>query len=115
MKRLAIIARLKSGAEARAAELITKGPPFDPETSGFERHSVFLSATEVVFVFEGPQVEWLVDELVENPFQWAVSEALGEWRPLIDGPPRIAREAYSWQRPRSEEASAAAGAEEVVR
>jgi hypothetical protein len=26
------------------------------------RHSVYLSADEVVFVFEGQQVEWVVDD-----------------------------------------------------
>jgi hypothetical protein len=78
--------------------LIAKGPPFDPEESGFMRHSVFLSASEVVFVFEAHEVEWLVDALVDNPFQWIVADALDAWRPLVDGSPRIAREQFSWER-----------------
>jgi hypothetical protein len=98
VRRLAIIARLKSGCEERAAELIAKGAPFDPEQSGFDRHIVFLSATEVVFLFEGAEVEWHVDDLVENPFRWMVSDAFDEWRPLIEGQPRIAREQYFWER-----------------
>ncbi len=98
VNRLAIVARLKDGAEGRAAELIDRGPPFDPASIGFERHYVFLSATEVVFVFEGPEVEWLVDDLVDNPFRWPVAEAFEEWRPLVEGPPRIARERYVWEK-----------------
>jgi hypothetical protein len=98
VERLALIARLKEGVEARAEELIAKGPPFDLEESGFVRHSVFLSATEVVFVFEGHEVEWLVSALVDDPFHWMVTAALDEWRPLIEGRPRIARELFSWQR-----------------
>jgi hypothetical protein len=98
MERVAIIARLKAGAEPRAAELISAGPPFDPEGSGFERHSVYLSASEVAFVFEAHEVEWLVDALIDEPFHWMLDKAIDEWRPLVAGPPRIARNVFSWQR-----------------
>lgn len=98
MEQLAIVARLKPGSEPRAAELIANGPPFDPTESGFDRHTVYLSADEVVFVFEGHQVEWDVDRLVDEPFHWLLTDALEEWRPLLDGQPRIARPAYSWTR-----------------
>jgi hypothetical protein len=97
LERLALIARLKPEAQARAEELIAKGPPLDLKESGFARHSVFLSATEVVFVFEAHEVEWLVTALVDDPFQWMVVDALDAWRPLIDGHPRIAREKFSWE------------------
>ena len=98
MGQLAVIARLKSGSEERAAQLIAKGAPFDPAESGFDRHTVFLSATEVVFVFEGPEVESRLDDAIDSPFQSTISEALDEWRPMLDGPPRIGRERYSWER-----------------
>lgn len=98
MEHLAIVARLKSGAELRAAELIAKGPPFNPEATGLDRHTVYLSAGEVVFVFEGREVEWVVEELVDDPFQWLAADALEEWRPLVEGDPRIARPAYTWAR-----------------
>ena len=99
MKQVAIVARLKDGAEPRAAELLEQGPPFDPAERGFERHAVYLSATEVVFVFEGPEVDAILDDLVGEPFSWLLSAALDDWRPLIDGQPRIARSAYSWEAP----------------
>jgi hypothetical protein len=98
MERVAIIARLKPGAEPRAAELISAGPPFDPEGSGFDRHSVYLSASEVMFVFEAHEVEWLVDALIDEPFHWMLDKAIDEWRPLVDGPPRISRNLFSWER-----------------
>ena len=98
MDKLAIVARLKSGCEPRAAELLAKGAPFDAEESGLDCHTVYLSATEVVFVFEGPQVDSIVDSLISEPFHWPLVHALDEWRPLIDGNPRIARPAYAWQR-----------------
>jgi hypothetical protein len=97
LERLALVARLKPGTQARVEELIAKGPPFDPKEIGFVRHSVFLSATEVVFVFEAHEVEWLVTALVEDPFQWMMIDALEAWRPLVEGHPRIAREQFSWE------------------
>jgi hypothetical protein len=98
MEQLAIVARLKPGAEPEAADLIANGPPFDPTDSGLDCHTVYLSADEVVFVFEGHEVEWIVDKLVDDPFHWLVSEALERWRPLLEDQPRIARPAYVWRR-----------------
>jgi hypothetical protein len=89
---------LKSGTEQEAADLLAKGPPFDPGEKGLEKHVVYLSADEVVFVFEGPEVDVVLDELIENPFEPVVVAALERWRPLIDGNPRIARPAYEWRR-----------------
>ena len=99
MEQLAIVARLKPGAEPRAAELIAAGAPFDPVATGLRRHTVFLSAEDVVFVFEGDEVEWTVDGLIDEPFQWDLLAAFEEWKPLIEGHPRIARVAYSWAEP----------------
>jgi hypothetical protein len=97
MEQLALVARLKSGAEPLAAALIEKGPPFDPAEAGLTRHEVYLSAGEIVFVFEGHEVEWIVDGMVENPFRWRVTEAMDAWRPLVESQPRIARAAYVWR------------------
>jgi hypothetical protein len=96
MEQLALTARLKPGAEPRAAELIAQGPPFDVSESGLQRHAVFLSAGEVLFVFEGHEVEWIVDGLVDEPFHWPLLAAMDEWRPLLEDHPRIARCLYSW-------------------
>jgi hypothetical protein len=93
--RFAVIARLKPDTHARAAELVERGPPFDPSAAGLERHEVFLSHSEVVFVFEGPEVEWTVDDLVDAPGRSPVFDA---WLELIDGRPRLARAAYVWER-----------------
>jgi hypothetical protein len=99
VRQVAIIARLKDGAEPRAAELLAKGPPFDPAERGFERHAVYLSATEVVFVFEGRDVDSIVDDMIAEPFSWLLSAALDEWRALVEESPRIARPAYFWEAP----------------
>lgn len=99
MERLAIIARLKDGAWTRAGELLEQPQPFELEESGLLRHSIFLSAGEVVFIFEGDQVEWIVDEQLAGQFLHPVlADALDAWRPLVDGSPRMARERFSWER-----------------
>ena len=54
---------------------------------------MYLSARDVVFVFEGDEVEWIVDEIVNESFR-AVAGALGTWRELVQDPPRIARPVY---------------------
>jgi hypothetical protein len=95
--RIALVARLRPGSEERASELIGKGPPFNPGERGFDRHVVFLSAGEVVFVFEGDEVEWLVEGMVDEPAGGGMASALEEWRELVEGPPRIARAVYAWE------------------
>ena len=97
MERVAIIARLKEGSEQRAVELVGAGPPFELADTGIVRHSVYISPSEAVFVFEGNQVEWIVDELVDEPFQYELQRALEQWREIVDGQPRVARERFGWQ------------------
>jgi hypothetical protein len=89
---------LKSGAEPRAAELLAQGPPFDPDEIGLHRHEAYLSADEVVFVFEGAEVDAVLDGLVGYPFGPALRGVLDEWRPLVEEPPRVAQSAYDWER-----------------
>jgi len=95
MNRLVIVARLQDGAHTRAEELIEEGPPFEPDELGFHRHGVYLTATDVVFIFEAPEVEWLVNDVIDHP---VFATALAPWRGLVDGPPRLAHERYFWSR-----------------
>jgi len=97
MERVAIIARLKEGQEQRACELVGAGPPFDLADAGIVRHNIYISASDVVFVFEGHQVEWIVDQLIDEPFHYELQRALDQWRDIVDGRPRIARERFGWQ------------------
>jgi hypothetical protein len=97
MERVAIIAHLKKGSEQRAADLVGAGPPFDLADTGIVRHSVYVSDHEVVFVFEGHDVEWIVDQLIDEPFHYELHHALEQWREIVDERPRIAREQFGWQ------------------
>jgi hypothetical protein len=96
MVRVAIVARLRPGAEERAEKILAAGPPFDLSASGIERHSVFLSEGEVVFIFEGHEVEWIVDDLIDGPSHYELQHALDDWGSIVDGPPRVAREQFAW-------------------
>jgi hypothetical protein len=95
VQRLAVIAKLKPGSEARAAELIEKGPPFSPKDTAFERHGVYLSGEYALFVFEGGRLDHLIQSVIKNP---STVGAFREWEAIVDGMPRVAREAYFWQR-----------------
>lgn len=95
MQRIAVIAKLKPNVEKRATELVETGPPFDPDQLGFDRHSVYLSGNQVVFVFEGGRLDHLLHRIVREPDN---VRAFRAWEPIIDGFPTVAREAYTWQR-----------------
>jgi hypothetical protein len=95
MNRLIIVARLKEGVHDEAEALLRQGPPFDAEDLGLHRHAAYLTAREVVFLFEAPEVEWVVNDLVDDP---VVSSAFGPWIGLVEGTPRLAHERYHWSR-----------------
>jgi hypothetical protein len=95
MNRLMIVARLRDGAREKAEALLQNGPPFDPEELRFERHGVYLTQTEVVFLFDAPEVEWIVNEILDDP---TMAPAFARWQDLLDGPPRLAHERFYWSR-----------------
>jgi hypothetical protein len=105
VKRVTLIARLRTDARERAAKLLAAGPPFQLEQTHLLRHSVFLGPETVAFFFEGPDVDAEIDGLTSDAFHPALQEALGAWRELIDEPPVIAREVFFWERPRPGAAS----------
>lgn len=98
MEQLAVIVPLKESAEKRAEELLSAGPPLDLDEAGFERHSVYLTEREAVFVFEGHDVEWNLDDVVDDAFHPLLQDALARWGDIVESPPRIARVAYAWEK-----------------
>ena len=93
MDRLVLIARLKEEAQERARELAKAERDVEPGENGFLRTAVFIAATEVVFLFEGPDADQIVHELLNDPVR---STAISPWIPLFDGPLHWAQEIYSW-------------------
>jgi hypothetical protein len=75
--------------------LLAEGPPFDPGATPLERHDVFVTDREVVFLFEGPEAREAVQELAGDPGVW---RAAARWRELLAGRPRIADDVYAWER-----------------
>jgi hypothetical protein len=95
--RSTIVVPIKPEKADRVRELIAQGPPFDPASTSLERHEVYLTDREVIFVFEGPDVQTLARELVKSPAAWRAAAA---WRECISGRPVAAEPAYSWTRGR---------------
>jgi hypothetical protein len=95
MNRLMIVARLREGSHQEAERLLAQGPPFDPDDQGFHRHAAYITASEIVFVFEAPEVEWIVNDLVDDA---RLASALAPWHRLVEGTPRIAHERFYWSR-----------------
>jgi hypothetical protein len=93
MERLVLTARLIEGAQERGLELAAGST--DPGARGFDRFSVYLSESEVVFLFEAPDAERLVRGILNDPVQAA---ELSPWLPLFDGPLHRAPEIYHWSR-----------------
>ena len=92
-ERLAVVAALLPGSRERAAQILAKGAPYGLALAGFRRHSVYLAEETLVFVFEGPGIERLLRDLVNDP---ARSAAFGVWAPLLQGTPVLAREDFYW-------------------
>jgi hypothetical protein len=93
-ERVAVVAKLLPGSRERAAEILAKGAPYGLALAGFRRHSVFLGEETVVFVFEGPRIQGLVRDLVNDPTR---SAAFSIWAPLVEGTPMLAREEFYWE------------------
>lgn len=94
MQRVVVTARLRPGSEDAASDIVRSGPPYDPAEIGLVRHGVYLGASDVVFIFEGPNAEQQLLDLLNDP---AASAAFGVWGPLLDGSPSIAHELFHWE------------------
>jgi hypothetical protein len=94
-RRLAIVVPLREDATAAVRALLAQGPPFDPETLDLDRHLVFLTPSEAVFVFESAVGAGALEPLLQDPKLW---QSVATWHDLISGPPRIAEDVFSWER-----------------
>lgn len=95
MSRAVVVLPLREGASEEAAKLLRRGPPFDPEAVGLERHHVFLTDSEAVFVFEADSQD-AAERLIGGESFWSAASV---WKDIVDGPPRLAEDVYSWMRP----------------
>lgn len=89
----ALVVPLRPGAQAKAEALLAQGPPFDPAEFGLVGHQVFVTNSEVVFIFEGAPGAF-TEHLSDAQTVWKAAEA---WRPLINGPIRMGLRRYAWR------------------
>lgn len=103
--RLMVVVPLKEGVRDQVADLLEKGPPFEPGEVGLERHLTFLTDREAIFLFES-ETTLSLELIMAEANVWASAVA---WRPLVAGAPRIAEPSYAWARdpevPESEDQS----------
>jgi hypothetical protein len=92
--RVVVVVPLEESTREHVRALVAKGPPFDLPSSGLDAHHVFLTELEAILVFEAADRSAL-ERLVSDVDVWAAAEA---WEEYVDGPPRIAENAYSWAR-----------------
>ena len=90
---MAVVVPLHQEKRREAERLLVKGPPFDPERAGLERHEVFLSDEEAIFVFEAASAVSL-QELLSDARVWIGAAG---WHELVAGAPRIAKAFYAWE------------------
>ncbi|MGZ8794052.1 MAG: hypothetical protein ACXW0F_05355 [Gaiellaceae bacterium] len=94
-RKATVVVSLKEGAIDRVRGLVAQGPPFDPVETALTRHELFLTPREAIFVFEA-ETEDELRALLGQLDIWAAAAAWGE---LVEGVPRLADVAYSWERP----------------
>src|SRR6266550_1823788 len=98
-RRGVVIVPLKPGAHGSVSRLLKQGPPFDPGSiEALDRHDVFLTPDEAVFVFESHLGSDALAPLLSDPKLW---NAVSAWGEHVAGAPRIAEEAFSWSRSES--------------
>jgi hypothetical protein len=95
VSRLVLVVPLKEGAREEARRLLAEGPPFSLAETRFDRHEVYLTASEAVFVFEAPEEPATLDLRAEDPALWRAAAA---WRRVMAGRPRVAETAFTWRR-----------------
>ena len=99
MSQLVVVVPLKAGTKSTARRLLAEGPPFDLEATRFDRHAVYLTDAEAIFVFEAPGESRALELAAEQPSLW---EAARAWREVMDGRPRLAETGFTWERTESE-------------
>lgn len=96
MAQFVLVVPLKPGTAERARELLAEGPPFDLAETEFRRHAVHTTDREVIFVFDIDGESATLRLPGDDPALW---QAAAAWREVMDGKPRVARLAFSWERP----------------
>ena len=93
LRKLAIVLPLDGGKRAVAHDYLDEGPPFDLRSAGIDAHEVFLTDSEVIFVFGIPGGPAALERILADEEFWSVVSA---WEHIAAGPPRLAHVAFDW-------------------
>jgi hypothetical protein len=93
---LVVVVPLRPGTADRARELLAGGPPFDLAETDFHRHAVHMTEHEVIFFFDAHGESATLTLPAEETAVW---QAAAAWREVMGEKPRVARLAFSWERP----------------
>jgi len=96
MRRFAMIVPLKRGSGDEVRRILADSASDALGDTSLERHFVFQSSDELVFLFEGAHADRIAKALIEK------SALLGQesrLRQHLDGSPRVLEEVFSWERP----------------
>jgi hypothetical protein len=96
MRHFLITAPIRRGSIDAVRKILHEGPPYDLERTSLERHRVFLSGEELVFLFEGPHAEEEAARLLRRPGVLGQAGRLGSH---LAGRPHVPEEIFSWIRP----------------
>ena len=95
MQRIAVVATLRPGTAEQAARLIELGPPFDPLDNGLGAAHGLSCRRHGDLRVRGRRPA----RRARCAHRRNGQSVLGAWESLVDGTPKVAREAYSWIRP----------------
>ena len=92
---IAIVVPLAEGRCDVVREFLDEGPPFDPAAIGLEKHAVYLTEREAIFVFDTDQGVEAFERIVAESELWDV---VGAWERCACEEPRVATAIYDWRR-----------------
>jgi hypothetical protein len=93
LHKLAIVLPIADGMRAVARDYLDEGPPFDLRAAGVDAHEVFLTDSEVIFVFGTPEGPKTLERILADEEFWSV---VSSWEHIAAGPPRLAHAAFDW-------------------
>jgi hypothetical protein len=80
----------------RVRELVRRGPPYDlTQVPGLERHEVYVTDRDVMFVFEGADPGFALERVMRDARVWS---ALERWDDYVAGQPSVLEPDYTWSR-----------------
>lgn len=96
MRHFLITAPIRRGSADAVRRILREGPPYDLAETSLDRHRVFLSGGQLVFLFEGTHAEEEAARLLRRPGVFGRASRLGAH---LVGRPEIPEEVFGWVRP----------------